>query len=250
MHILYALQPEPGIIQSFVALQNGDGGFPCGMMPGDLCTVDNTLVALWWMDELEMLESPAAGKAFEYLLAVQRDDGGWDENPAIAQYDLPPWVIPGDLRTRLYLSAYSAYWLAIGSYKSYPAFQKALDFLLNHQDETGKVYGYLHTTWITTSVFFMAGQPYAEVAGKGMHVIMAKPISEWASSQISWALDCLGRAGLSKYHPFIERCLAELIRRQDSEGKWSSEDGEDYAVGATIEALKVLKHYGFLPAEY
>ena len=32
-------------------------------------------------------------------------------------------------------------------------------------------------------------------------------------------------------------------------GSWSSEDGEAYAVGATIGAAKVLKHYGLLPAK-
>jgi len=246
--ILYGVEPEPNVIQPFTELQNGDGGFPYDTVQGNLSTVDNTLSALWWMDELGMLESSTADKAFGYLLAVQRDDGGWDEDPSITQYDLPPWVSPGDLRTRLYLSSYSTYWLAVRNHKTHPAFQKALDLLLKHRDETGKFYGYLHTTWIATSVFVMAGHQHSEVARKGLQVLMDRPLSEWADSQISWALNCLGRAGLPGDHPFIEKCLAELLQRQEPNGSWSSEDGEAYAVSATIEALKSLKHYGLLPA--
>lgn len=244
--ILYGVKPELDAIQPFIELQNDDGGFPYDMVQGNLSTVDNTLSALWWMDELGMLKSPTADKALGYLLAVQRDDGGWDEDPSITQYDLPPWVSPGDLPTRLYLSSYSAYWLAIRSYKTHPAFQKALDFLLKHQDESGKFYGFLHTTWIATSVFIMAGDQYSEVATKSLQVLLDRPLSQWEDSQISWALDCLGKAGLPKDHPFIEECLAELLHRQKPNGSWFSEDGEAYAVGATIGALKALDHYGLL----
>jgi squalene cyclase len=248
-HILHGTKPEPDVIQSFIELQNDDGGFPYDMVQGNLSTVDNTFVALWWMDDLGMLESPTVDKAFGYLLAVQRDDGGWDEDPAIAQYDLPPWISPGDLRTRLYLSGYSAYWLAVRGYRTDPAFQKALDFLLKHQDETGKFYGYLHTTWIATSVFSMAGPQYSEVARKGLQVLIDRPLAEWADSQIAWALDCLGKARLPREHLFIEEGLAELCQRREPSGSWSSEDGEAYAVGATIGALKALKLYGVLPVQ-
>ncbi|MBE0432271.1 terpene cyclase/mutase family protein [candidate division WOR-3 bacterium] len=243
--IVYQAQPEPAVIRPFVQLQNEDGGYPCAMTKGNLSSIDNTLVALWWLDEIGMKESSAADKAFGYLLAVQKNDGGWDEAPSIAQHELPPWIIPGDLRTKLYLSSYSAYFLAARGYVNRPAFHKALDFLLKHQDRTGKFYGYLHNTWIATSVFAMAGDPYAGVVKRGLGFLMDRPLSEWADSQIAWALDCLASAGLPKEHAFVERSLAELIRRQQADGTWISEDGAEHDVGATIAAVKALKHYGF-----
>jgi hypothetical protein len=121
-----------------------------------------------------------------------------------------------------------------------------LDFLLQHRGESGKFYGYLHTTWIATSVFLMAGSQYLEIVESGLRVLVDRALTEWEASQIAWALDCLGKAGLPDSHPFVERCLAELLNRQRPDGSWSSEDGEAFAVGATIGALKALKRYGFL----
>jgi squalene cyclase len=246
--ILYAVKPPPEVIHDLVQRQNEDGGFPYGQFQGNPSTVNSTLVALWWLDELGMLASAPAGEALGYLLAAQREDGGWDEDPAAAKFDLPPWISPGDLRTRLYLTAYAAYWLALSGDRARPGLRKALDFLLRHQDRAGKFYGYLHTTWIATSVFIVMGERYTEVAAKGLQVLMGRPLAEWADSQISWALDCLGRAGLPKGHPFVEQGLTELLRRRDPAGSWSSEDGEAHTVDAIIGVLKVFKLYGRLPA--
>lgn len=247
-HILYGQKPETEVVQSFTGLQNEDGGFPYDLVQGNLSAVDNTLVALWWMDELGLLKSSTADKVVGYLLGMQRDDGGWDEDPSIAQYDLPPWINPGDLRTRTYLSAYAAYWLAIRGSATHPAFKKTLEFLLKNRDETGKFFGFLHTTWIATSAFLMVRPQYSKVVERGLQVLLNRPLTEWEASQIAWALDCLNRAGLQENHPFTQKCLTELLNQQMPDGSWSSEDGEAFAVDATIGALKVLKLYGLLQA--
>ena len=246
--ILYGVTQSSDLVRPFVSLQNDDGGFPYAMQAGCLSTLNDTHVALGWLDDLAMLESPTAVKAGRYLLDMQRDDGGWDEDPAILRYDVLPWAIPGDLRARVYLSFCSAYWLALTGHVAHPAFQEALDFLLQYQDETGKFYGFLHSTWIATSVFAMAGPRYTAVVENGLRALDSRPLSEWADSQISWALAFLGRAGVPAEHHFVAKCLDELTRRQQADGSWGSEDGEAFAVGATIEALKVLKHYRRLSA--
>ena len=244
--VLHGTSPQPGLAKSLYTLQNSDGGFPFGMHAGNLSSLNETTVALWWLEELDLLSSPTANQAFDFLLRTQQADGGWDEEPCLAQYELPPWIQLGDLRTRLYLSAYATYGLAVGCRTSLPAFRKALLFLIRNQDETGKFFGYLHTTWIATGVFLMAGKNYLAIADNGVRALSAQPLAEWEDSQLAWALDCLSKGGLTKYDPFVKRCLDELLRRQKANGSWASEDGEDSAVGATLQAVKVLKRYGLI----
>jgi squalene cyclase len=244
--ILHGTNPKNDVIQGLFHLQNGDGGFPFRMVQGNLSMINETTVALWWMEELDLLTSPNAKQAFAYLLATQQKDGGWDEDPRVAQYKLPPWIQLGDLKTRLYLSAYATYWLVVGGYQTLPAFRKAIHFLLRHQDQTGKIFGYLHNTWIATGVFLMAGDHYTKVADLGIQALTDKPLIKWEDSQLAWAMDCLSRGGLPKNHPLIEGCLGELIRRQKADGSWASEDGDAFAVSATIQVLKVLKRYNLL----
>jgi squalene cyclase len=244
--ILHGTTPPPDVVQGLYKLQNKDGGFPFGMVQGNQSTINETTVALWWIEELDLLTSPNATQAFAYLLTTQREDGSWDEDPRLAQEILPSWIQVGDLKTRLYLSAYSTYWLAVGKHQSLPAFRKAIHFLLRHQDQTGKIYGYLHNTWIATGVFLLAGDHYTKVANLGIQALAQTPVAKWDDNQIAWALDCLSTGGLPKTHPFIEGCLDELYSRQRSDGSWASENGEAFAVGATLQVLKVLKRYSLL----
>ena len=244
--VLQGVRPPNEVIRGFVELQNHDGGFPFGMVKDNLSTINETTVALWWMEELDLLASPAAEKAFSFLLATQKTEGCWDEDLRIGQYELPSWIQLEDPRTRVYLSAYATYWLGVGGYARSQAFRKAIHFLIRNQDETGKFYGYLHTTWIAVGVFLLAGERYARISDLGLQALGDRSLAGWSDSQIAWALDCLSRGGLPKDHPFIGRCLAELIQRQKSDGSWASEDGEAYTVTATIQVLKVFKRYGLL----
>jgi squalene cyclase len=244
-HVLFGAPPAPDVVDPFVRLQNPDGGFPCAMVQANPSAVHKTVNGLWWLDELGLLASSPAGKAFRYLFGVQQGDGGWDEDPDIALYGLPPWIRPGDLATRVYLSSYAAYWLAVAGHETHPAFRAALRFLLQHRDETGRFYGFHHSTWIATSVFAMAGPEYAEIAEQGLQALLDRPLPEWPVEHICWALAYLGRAGLPGEHPLIERGLAELLHRRRSDGSWASPEDESGAV-TTTQALKVLKHYGLV----
>jgi hypothetical protein len=244
--VLYGEKPDPAVVRPFLELQNADGGFPFRLESGLPSALNHTQGALLRMDELGMLGSSPAKGAFTYILNTQEDDGGWDENARLAEYSTPPWGAPGERQARVYLSSQSAFWLGAGVYRDHPAFQKALDYLISHQEESGRFLGFLHSTWIASSVFLMAGDQHLEVADKGLEALMAVPLSEWVDSQIAWALGCLGKAGLSKTHPFVKRCLDALVHRFQGGGEWASEEGEPQRVGATIQVLNALNHYDML----
>jgi hypothetical protein len=244
--LLYVLMGEapPGeAVRPLLEKQNPDGGFPSRPRGENPSSVDNTITALWQFNEVGMLESESARRGLAFLEASQSADGSWDENPNLPNHDLPPWIVPGELTTRLYLTAYAAYWFAICGRKG-PVFEKAVQYLTAHQDAQGGIPSYLHANWISTSTLILAGETAA--AERGMAHLAARPWDEWEDSQIAWALDCLGSAGLGQAHPFIAAGLADLAARQEPDGSWASEDGPAYAVSATVSALKVFKMYGLL----
>lgn len=238
-HILYARSPAAEVVGPFLDLQSSTGAFPLRMQPGKPDMVDNTLTALWWLDELGMLRAPAGQKALNFLVSTQKDDGGWDEDASIEADKLPPWIHAGDLDTRNYLTAYATYWLAAGGYEDEPVIDKALEFLLPNQQENGMYPGYLHTTWIAASACRMVG--CIKPSNRSLQALLDRPLSDWEDSQMIWALDCLHRAGIERNHPLVVKLLAKIEASQGPEGQWASEDGETFAVSATIEALKVLK---------
>jgi len=242
-HILYDVVPNPEILQPFFDLQNEDGGFPANWIRGHPSTTNETLNALWWMEELGLLNSSSAEKAINYIIKTQKQDGGWDEDLRLSQEEIPPWIVPGSLQTRHYLSAYSAFWLAVKGLHSDPAFLMALDYLDTQFHEKTLFKGYLHTIWIASSLFLMAGEPHIQVAFIGLQILMRKPSSEWEDSQLAWALDCFGKARLPRKHPFVQMGITELNQRQAPDGSWSSEDGQAFVVNGTIAALKAFKHY-------
>jgi hypothetical protein len=244
--ILFGSDPDPKVLNFFTRLQNDDGGFPCGLQDGNPSSLERTFLALWWLEELGRLTSKEVDSAIEFIINKQSDDGSWDENLALPRQCLPPWIIPGDLLTRLYLTAYSAYWLGVTRHQEHQVFHKGLDFLLDYQDDTGEFIGYLHTTWLATSALIMAGDQYAVRAKRGMMVLMDRPLSEYEASQLAWLLNCLNTAGISRGHHVATHFLIKLrqLRRQD--GSWASEDGDMHAVNSTIESLRVFKRFGLL----
>jgi squalene cyclase len=240
------VKPDDDTVTPLLKIQCQDGGFPFAMEEGNPSAVSSTLSSIEQLDELGLFTSKYTEHAVSYLLGVQKDDGGWDEDPAITQYALPAYITPGDLRTRVYLSAYAGYWLALKDHLEDPKFRKALYFLVSHQEETGRFFGFRHTTWIAASAFALAGRPYAKIVSKAVKCLMGKPLDEWADSQLAWALACLGRAGLPKAHPFISDCLAELTERQQPDGTWISENGDAFTIDATISAVKAFRIFGVL----
>jgi len=241
-NVLHGEKPPPSVAMAYLTRQNPDGSFPFGQEAGGVGAVGDTCFALAILDDLGLLGWEVAGRALGFLVAAQLPDGGWDEAPAIARYDPPPWAVPGDERARVYLIAYAALWLGLAGRKDEPAFDRALRFLLARRDAAGRFAGFIHATWLAAGACLLAGE--ADAACKSIEVLAARPLADWADSQMSWALWALGAAGLPADHGLARAWLPELARRQRADGSWTAEDGEAYAVNATIETAKVMKLFG------
>ena len=117
-------------------------------------------------------------------------------------------------------------------------------FLLAHCDDTGRLAGYLRATWIALPLFALYPGRDTEPFRQALSVVKEHYTADWDASCVAWLLRCLSDAGLPAETALVARCLADLEKKQRPDGSWGSEDGEEHVVGATVEALRVLRAYG------
>jgi len=226
-------------------LQNDDGGFPYNKEKGNLSSINSTTANLSLMIELGLTGSDVCRKTVEYLMSVQGEDGSWDEDSAIRQYNPPFWDMPGDLKTKMWLTANIVNHLVQLGYRESEGVRKAARFLLSNRDEEGKFEGFLHSTWIAVGVFGQLEGADSEVVKKALRVIERNidRIEDGATDFI-WCLECFHAAGISKDHPVVKKCLERVIELQGEDGAWASADGEKHTVSTMINALRILRMYG------
>lgn len=225
-------------------LQNDDGGFPYGGEKGKLSSVNATSGKFALMIELGLGESDVCRKTERYLLDIQGEDGSWNEDEAINEYNPPFWNTPGDLKTKMWLTANISNHLIQFGYRESEAIRKATEFLLKNRDDEGKFTGFLHSTWISIGVFGQLEGIDSEAVKKALKVI-DRNINRMENgvSSFTWCLECLYVAEIPKENPVAQKCINRVIELQSENGAWASEDGETYAVFETINALRVLKMY-------
>ena len=241
--ILGRKKPVKSILRMIANLQNKDGGFPYNMKKGKPSTISDTTVALIWLNDLKMLDSDIGKKAIKHLISLQKENGSWDENPEISSYNPPVWMIPGDKKTIVYDTTYSAFWLGISGHRESLSFKKAYNFLIEYQNESGKFEGFLHSSWIGTSVIAMNEGWESKRVKMSLEFLDHIDRSSWVASQISWMLWCFVIADGPKDNSFVRKMLQELIKRQRKNGDFASEDGDEFAVNATVEVVKVMILY-------
>jgi len=226
-------------------LQNQDGGFPYNLEIGKPSSVNETSGMLNLVAELNLGESDVCQKIVNYFFQIQSIEGSWNENPEISQFNPPQWDSYDNINTRMWLTSDITAHLVHLSYVESQNVKQACEFLLKHTDERGKVEGPQITTWIAMVIFGMLEGSESLYVRKALDLI-----EDWLDEEredasfLCWYLECLSNAGVPKEHNLVQRCLKKLKTLQDNDGGWHSADGARYNVSTTINALKLLKHYG------
>jgi hypothetical protein len=241
--ILLGKAPQTSTLQKLDGMHNPDGGFAYWIK--DFSTVCDTVYVLTWLDDLSLRSGTLADRAFDFLLRHQKADGGWDELERVKDTNPPEFLLPGKVETRIWLTAYCAHWFVRFDRAEPPGARGCpVDFLLAHREPSGRLRGYLRATWDALVLFYYHPGPDSEVFQQTLKVIEKEFTPEkWEGSYLAWLLCCLRDARLPADCSFVGLCLDELVKKQRSDGSWESEDGEQFAANATIEALRVLKHY-------
>jgi hypothetical protein len=241
--ILGRARSEAKVVRTLEARQNDDGGFPYGLVPGRLSTIEATTTALEWMGDLGLLHGPLAERALIYLLSVQRPDGAWDEPVGLVRYGPPPRLLPGDPRVLTVSTALVAYWLArVGRGDDYEV-ARAMGYLRARQSPEGRWEGFLQATWLATALFRLVDGDGSDAAARGLAALAAVEEARWSAGALTEMLSALGEAGIAREAPLIERSLGRLVALCRPDGSWLSEEGDLYHVEVTLRGLRTMLHY-------
>jgi hypothetical protein len=176
-----------------------------------------------------------------FLAERQTDDGTWEEDLSLADRT-PPWAKPGELDSRLYLTANCAFWLAASPIFQDAALQGAR-FLSAYLDENGKMPSFLQAHWLCAGLW-----ERLEMVDEAERVLayLTGRVAELSASQLAWMVTALRIAGLPAEDALIQIALPNLEPSQQEDGSWASDDGPDFDVHTTLETLYALKLCGII----
>lgn len=219
----------------FATSQREDGGWS-PFWAEDYSSVDATCFQLAKADQLGLgAETPFVDKALNFL-ADNQVPRGWIEEDSRVVDIAPPWAQPGNQAARLYLTANSAYWLAVHGFTVWDKI-RASEYLLNSVSN-GAVPSYLHTYWLACGLWQKMGQD-AVVESVCGH--LQSRIADLSANNLTWMLVALRTAGIPSTHPLIKGAIERLIQMQQEDGRWASDDEMEQDTHVTLEALRALQ---------
>jgi hypothetical protein len=234
--ILDNITPSSEIFTQLFSSQRQDGSWSPFWKP-DYSSLDATCFRLAQANQFDMGEDENAfANALAFIVTNQLPNGSWEEDPSVAT-NAPFWVKPGDLKATLYLTANCSYWTSI-SHKYRGVAKKGARYILGSLDENGYLPSFLQTHWLSGGLWARLGmkRPTERILG-----YLKTRISELSANSIAWMLSALLSASVAVNHTLIQSAIPKLTSFQQNDGRWQSDDGEDFDVHTTLEALHGLK---------
>lgn len=239
--------PDPALVAKAEDGQLPDAGWP-GHEEATVASIDATCFRLAELDDLAALARPAGRQAFDWLTLIQRPDGTWEEDPALAEV-APPWAAPGDPAARLYLTANAAFWLSAGGWSARtagpldqrvggayaPVVDKAADAIVASLADDGSWPSFLVTGWLGAAVLYGRGR---ESESARMRAVLAARLPEIGPAGVAWMACALRRLGVPDGDPLLVAARQELAAAQRSDGSWPSEDGDEFTVHTVLTAIR------------
>jgi hypothetical protein len=242
--------PEPLLVELAEAGQIDGAGWP-GQQGGTVASIDATCFRFAELDDLGALNRPAARQALDWLAQTQREDGTWEEDPALAE-DAPPWARPGDPEARLYVTANAAFWLSAGGLEARAAgpldarvggvyagvIARAAAAIADSLRDDGSWPSFLVTGWLGAAVLFGQGR-YWEAAR--MQAVLGQRLPEMSPADVAWLACALRRLDLGDDDWLFRAAQQRLAETQRPDGSWPSDDGEAFTVHTVLTAIRACR---------
>ncbi|MFG1775203.1 prenyltransferase/squalene oxidase repeat-containing protein [Micromonospora sp. NPDC049051] len=242
--------PPPELLDDAEAGQTPDGGWPA-TLDGKISSVDATCFRLSELDDLGALGRPAARRALDWLAARQLPDGGWDEDPALADI-APEWARPGDPEAGFHLTANAGFWLTVAGLDARAAgpldhrvggayagvVQAAAQSLVARLRPDGGWPSFLPAGWLSAAVLHRQ-EMFHEAAR--IQVILAERVPELSPGDVAWLAATLRRVGMDGQDWLLGRARRRLAETQRSDGGWESDDGRPFDVHTTLSVIRACR---------
>ncbi len=248
--------PDQSLVAELLRLPNTDGGWPWLMRAGTPSSVVTTARTLELLLKAALAPSDhTATDAVCFLLALQRADGGWSENQALAGHipSTMPWISTSHSMT--YATADVVNALMKTGYARHVSVGKAVAFLRRTQNDEGGWSPHVGpgsppgTDIASMDVIVKA----LVLAGEGRQSAVLKwaaeaVVSNWEDWKYpacaSSALNVMLRAGYSPDDPHVQGLVTSLIASQQNDGGWSPLAAGASDPGQTAYCVKQLMKCG------
>lgn len=246
--VLENKKPGKQALNRIEQMRKSDGGF--AFWEQDVSSITSTLNVVGWFDDFSLREDPLVERTFDFLLKHQREDRGWDEIEGVRDLDPPPFMMPGELNTRTWLTACCAHWfIRFGRAEPPGAKGCPAEFLMQHLETSGLISGYLYASWDALVMFNYHPGPESEEFTKLLTGVRKRfRPTEHDGADLAWLLRCLRDIRLGKEDALVSSAISALESLQETDGSWVSGEGEIFTGLATIDAIRVLHDFQKLDA--
>jgi len=236
-------EPSRQVLEKIELLRKSDGGF--AFWEQDVSSIMSTLNVVGWLDDFSLRTGSLVERTFDFLLKHQQEDGGWDEIEGVRGLDPPPYMMPGELNTRTWLTACCAHWfIRFGRAEPPGAKGCPAEFLMRHMEPSGLISGYLYASWDALVMFNYHPGPESEEFRKLFSGVQRqyRP-TEYDAADFAWLLRCLRDIGLNNNDDFVSRAIDALESTQEPNGSWISDEGEEFIGITTLDVIRVLHDF-------
>lgn len=258
LYLAYTLgeAPDPELSQKLTGLQNPDGGWPWQFQRAEPSGVGATarVVELLLKTGLER-DSETCSKAVSFLFSLQREDGGWSENPELS--DLIPkdwnWVSTTDSMTHITGDVINAL-IEAGESRNHNT-ARAITFLKETQNEEGGWPSHLGSDYthgtdiggmdVIIKALLGAGEPKDSQVFKRAIEVVVREREDWKIPVCGASvLNLLTKLGFAADHEYVRELAETLIEKQRADGGWNWMGDLPSNPAQTVYTIKQLKKCG------
>jgi hypothetical protein len=236
--------PAPIIERIFIGQLDG-GGWPASG-DGTVPSIDATCFRLNELDDLGGLHGEQVERALAWLASVQRPDGTWQEDEALAA-EAPAWAMPGDPEATLYLTSVAGFWLTVAELEAHPYLEvparhgptmaAAAAVVVPQLRPDGTWPSFLAAGWHAAGL--LHGQQYFYESAR-IQLVLGDRLPDMSPADVAAMVSTLRRLNLGD-DPLLQSARKRLGNTQRSDGGWDSDEGPIFDVNTTLTALRACR---------